>query len=681
MSTNFDIMHSDIVGRVSRYPLPPNEHNSLIPVFEAIHNSIHAIQDRYGDSASRNGKISIEILREEGEESAISGFIVTDNGIGLDEENYTAFKTPDSRRKIGKGGKGIGRLGWLKVFDDIKVRSGYAANMNHYYRNFDFVLDERAQIQNIVQGKAEGDLIDLGTAIHLNSFKSEFKARCPMKTERIAHKIIAHFLPVFASKSAPKIILIDAEGYNENLSALFEEQIVQEEEETVEIVLQNEDQDQGEIQEKYKLKIKHLKCTKLITPRNPKGNIKGYNWLYLCANERCVIDRKLDDPLGLKALDGEYIYIACVSGELLDRHVNQERTAFSFTEDVLKGVSSEIIRNIKVYLDDYIKEVKEQNKVAALDIIDQNPQFLFIKESIDDFVESKIPNNAKAEDIKLEMFRERMRRSNQFKHIKSDITNSELYTKEVEEKVDEYKEFLEEEQKGALAEYVLKRKQVLELLDTLRGYDEDSEQEKHYLENAVHSLICPLKSDSQDLHFEDHNLWIVDDRLAFFDYFQSDKKFEDFTDVDSAKRPDMSFFYNAGFAWRRTNDCNDTIVIVEFKRPGRDDYNKKGEDPPVQQIINYIEQFKSGKTIRDKKGKVISSIGSGTAFHGYIIADITPSLYASLRGMNFRETPDKSGMIGYLSNPEAFVEIISYEKLLNDAKLRNAVFFEKLGIV
>jgi hypothetical protein len=187
-----------------------------------------------------------------------------------------------------------------------------------------------------------------------------------------------------------------------------------------------------------------------------------------------------------------------------------------------------------------------------------------------------------------------------------------------------------------------------------------------------------MQADSADLGFEDHNLWIVDDRLAFFDYFTSDKKLKDFTDIDGLDRPDMALFYEGCFAWRRASNHTDSIVLVEFKRPGRDDYTD--QDAPVRQVINYIKKFKSGSTIKDKKGKTISSITDATTFHVYIVADLTSSLLTSIEGMSFANTPDNAGRVAYITNPHALVEIVSYEKLLSDAKTRNAIFFEKLGI-
>ncbi len=43
-------------------------------------------------------------------------------------------------------------------------------------------------------------------------------------------------------------------------------------------------------------------------------------------------------------------------------------------------------------------------------------------------------------------------------------------------------------------------------------------------------------------------------------------------------------------------------------------------------------------------------------------------------------TPDGQGYVGFNQSVGAYVEIISFDKLIGDAKKRNAVLFEKLGI-
>src|SRR5208283_4593824 len=54
--------------------------------------------------------------------------------------------TPFSQHKIKRGGKGVGRLGWLKVFDTINVNSHFMNGSGLKAIEFDFVLRESNQI-------------------------------------------------------------------------------------------------------------------------------------------------------------------------------------------------------------------------------------------------------------------------------------------------------------------------------------------------------------------------------------------------------------------------------------------------------------------------------------------------------------------------------------------------------
>ena len=90
----------NIKGRVRNFSLPENK--SLIPLFEAVVNSLQAIEERQ-KSDSFEGKILIKIDREETLSEDILGKIdnitITDNGIGFDEKNFTSFLESDSEYK------------------------------------------------------------------------------------------------------------------------------------------------------------------------------------------------------------------------------------------------------------------------------------------------------------------------------------------------------------------------------------------------------------------------------------------------------------------------------------------------------------------------------------------------------------------------------------------------------
>src|SRR5262245_28101103 len=100
-------MKIDVPGRVRNISLPASR--PLLPLFEAIINSIQAIED----AKQQSGAITIEVIRDTSAtlleidkgSRDIVGFIVTDDGIGFDDENFSAFQTSDTTYKAERGGK------------------------------------------------------------------------------------------------------------------------------------------------------------------------------------------------------------------------------------------------------------------------------------------------------------------------------------------------------------------------------------------------------------------------------------------------------------------------------------------------------------------------------------------------------------------------------------------------
>lgn len=654
-------LHSDVIGQVARLPLKPSESNALLPLFEAISNALHAIHERFGDDdLADKGRIDIDVMRSELDDgiSPVIGFVVRDNGIGLNEENFVSFCTPFSQHKIRKGGKGVGRLGWLKVFKDITVTSAFQNGGTLEQIAFDFILREQNQVAT--KEPLGSPAKEPGTEVRLSDFADSYGTRCPVKTDTIVQRIIAHFLPVFAGDKSPHMYLHD-DGLTD-LKKEFKDKINESVEEMIDVEIEDE---------KQPIIIRHMKCGKSIRPR---GSVN--NWMCFCANDRGVKEYGIDEQIGLKMLDGEQIYVGTVTGDYLDTHVNPQRTDFIFDSEEGRLIRRQVASSVKTFLSDYVEEALAQKKTLAADIIKKHPQYLYIRGELDEFVEGLQANSNNEEKIYVEMAQHRYRRQRRFNGVRRDIDLAPRYDDAVAAKVDEYKGYILDDKKGSLAEYVTKRKAVLDLLDKLRGFSQ-ADDEKHHLEDAIHQLICPMRIDSNELQIEDHNLWILDDRLAFYSFFASDRPIKSFTESDSGREPDIAFFYDSCVAWRESERACDTVILVEFKRPGLDAYTDKND--PLMQLMDYVTLFQSGKTVRDRKGKVISGVGANTAFHCYIVADITEGLTKRLRG-RFDPTPDGKGLFGYTRNPDTYVEVIPYDKLLLDAQARNAIFFDKLGL-
>lgn len=193
-------MRFDLKGRVANFDLPVSK--ALHPLFEAVVNSIHAIDEKYPDHPEM-GKIIIDVLRyadqvmiesvKDGIIQPVVGFVIQDNGIGFNEENYTSFDTSDSTYKLQLGGKGVGRFCWLKAFDNIVVESVYGEG-NKKKCKFDFTID--SGITNPIFSMVEAT-IDTYSKVVLEGFKGKYQKACPKRLDVIASKIIEHCLSFF----------------------------------------------------------------------------------------------------------------------------------------------------------------------------------------------------------------------------------------------------------------------------------------------------------------------------------------------------------------------------------------------------------------------------------------------------------------------------------------------------
>ena len=114
---------TNLEGRIRNLALTPSPVNSVYPLLEALMNSIQAIQDRFGDTDFEKGRIHINIIRF----NEYLDIVVSDNGIGLTDKNFLAFLTPDTGNKLIRGGKGVGRLTWLKTFSKTKIESLFSS--------------------------------------------------------------------------------------------------------------------------------------------------------------------------------------------------------------------------------------------------------------------------------------------------------------------------------------------------------------------------------------------------------------------------------------------------------------------------------------------------------------------------------------------------------------------------
>ena len=225
---------------------------------------------------------------------------------------------------------------------------------------------------------------------------------------------------------------------------------------------------------------------------------------------------------------------------------------------------------------------------------------------------------------------------------------------------------------AVLAEYVAHRRVIIELFERgLRRQDDGKFNKEKYM----HNLIYPMKATSDDIAHDAHNLWLIDEKLSYCNYISSDIPFDN---DYKQERSDILILDNPVAVSDDKNDGTvfDSITIFELKRPMRDDYSDS--DNPITQLYDYIRKIRNGEA-KDKYHRPVK-VNTSTKYYLYAVCDVTSRLERLIDQYNFTPTPDSLGYYYFHKTFNAYFENITYDKILNDAKKRNHVLFDKLGL-
>ena len=200
---------SNLRGKVRNFSLPKNR--PLVPLYEAIVNSINAIDERSVKRGPFEGKIEVEVIRDstlfsESDKNTVRSFCVRDNGIGFDEDNMSSFMEADSEYKLATGGKGVGRFSWLKAFSSVHIVSTYKEEDKFVTREFEFSLD-KSDIEDVLRDNV--DETDYQTVVKLRDYKKDYEKEVPKQLSTIATRIIQHCFVYFLSDRCPQIYVYD----------------------------------------------------------------------------------------------------------------------------------------------------------------------------------------------------------------------------------------------------------------------------------------------------------------------------------------------------------------------------------------------------------------------------------------------------------------------------------------
>lgn len=646
------------------------------PVVEMIVNAIQAI-----DEAGRtDGKVSIRAQRSsqtelDGSFPEVSSFEIEDNGIGFTDAHRNSFDTLYTDLRIKEGGKGFGRFTGLKYFEDLHVKSVYRDGSDFKARNFSMGKDNEIIVHENVAVSEKQEPCTVVTLSVLKKGRSFDK-----KLPTIARNLVERLLPYFITQDyvCPEIVLSEQDGggsirlndfVSNELSAVIREIGVEGKAFTLKA---------SDTEEEFLVRV-----FKLYAPRNQKSRIS------LVAHKREVSGSAIHkyipefedefyerDSRGEIDRERNYIIKAYVFGPYLDRNVSLERGGFEFhmESDLILGIAqAEIERDAAaiakeaVGTDVILRQEKKKERVQSY-VDEEAPWHKAMLEKID---LSGMPCNPTNEEIETRLQKEKFAQEIE---IKRDVAKllAENNFENVKESVLEIVSKISGTSKNDLIHYIALRRKILDIFGKSL---EVGDTGAYSSEGVVHDIIFPRKGDTEITSFNDHNLWIVDERLNFTTYVSSDVPL----DGKNTERPDL-LVYNKRVLFRGDNEASNPITIFEFKKPQRDDFvNLSSQEDPVQQIVRYVNNIRDGKYKTPEGRKML--VAENTPFYGYVVCDLTPKVEAWLeREKDFKPMPDRLGWFQWMGNINLYIEVISWDKVLKDAKMRNQIFFQKLGI-
>ena len=202
-------LRGDVVNRVRRLPKPTQAAEALQPVFEAISNALHAVEDKFRTDYQTHGRIVV-FMSSVRDADAIT-ISVSDNGVGLQPSRFEAFCTTDTDYKIERGGKGVGRLLWLDAFERINVVSIYEHEGRLMRRSFSFRLQSQDQITD-EHDEPLASSAPTGTVITFVGLRgTAYRGKFPIQPATIVKHFGSHFFADFILGKSPEVLL-DIEG-------------------------------------------------------------------------------------------------------------------------------------------------------------------------------------------------------------------------------------------------------------------------------------------------------------------------------------------------------------------------------------------------------------------------------------------------------------------------------------
>jgi hypothetical protein len=652
----------DLASEVKRAVLPDGMNGFLFPMYEAIWNAIHSIEDRWGDDLEDKGQLSVsfDALKRE--------VAVVDNGVGFDEGNLYAFLTPLTGNKYERGGKGFGRFMAFKVYSKVFYSSGQAqadGMMTKGCYKYDPFSDEDNLVNVNEAAGAGAHRYDAGVTVLMQSPKADFEEYFVLEgkdrkfshtAEDIVSAVLDHFLIEFIQKKIPKSFTLTIQGADFNLYDYFHESLAIGGRRVEEMLVGNETVEFTF--DYFKVGEEHAKKHRLYFYANNRAASELEN-ISSGLNPKPFTEKKGDDEeryYYLVAVSSDYFKSSQSRDRITNLHgkIDHNKKKKTIKDHLITHAKMHILELEKSYTSDRRSKMKDQ--VDHLIAIDPLLRRGLAGKSSEDFVKRRGITETR-EQLAQDLFVERFRQKFDFTKLSEDTSIDEL--------VNVVRTKIPQDAKEALAVYVAYRNHVIQIFRQLLNRTEEGVA----TEDKVHQLIYPRYRDSEQVDYSSHNLWLIDDDLAYARYISSDR-----TPEGNARK-------KGDFAHDLLINNENELMVVEMKRPQKNDYDGTKE----ANTKNPVDQLKTQISDIRRRGKVMTSgnrevkIDPTSMVRGYILADWNDKLQTYLENEDFILTNSGGKMAyRYYNKLNLIIEVLAFDRLVDRANNRNEAFVQML---
>ena len=582
---------------------------------EALTNSIHAggrfisVDLHFSDRQSEIGAGATE-----GERRVLEQITISDDGEGFTPENLNFFDEICTSHKDSIGGKGVGRLAFLKYANKVEIKSQLKNELVEFTYTPEFKLED-------VKKTAVGG--SPSTVIILRDLKEKINTQVTKLVNSICDDLR---LLLFLKHQAGQTIKLQ---FTHNSKQPFDE------------VLTFSGKDiKSELDREFELNGIKFKCYAFRDEAPRKGIVA-----LLCADEICieeyVISRRFDvcrhlifitsdylnqnsdierQSLKIPKTDDQVDMMSPISRDKLMPRIHQE--CLSMIDESAEG-------DIEQFKADNIQKLKRYYPFIKVESLGGNAALL----DADEVVKTYRAQQAKIEDQVVEA-------------LEAGKTVS----------LDDVSHLASED----LARFIIHRALVI---DSLANMPPASAEE------AIHQAILPKKSDGTEIR--ENNVWLVDDKFLSYSSIYSDETLAKIVQevgqsVESKqqRRPDVAAFFS-----KDSDSHPNKLVIIEFKKPGADIFDN---NKALMQCRLYASELADRiPTVREVFAFSIVEVDDE------FYRDMKQTGFKDVFSLNDRVVYNDFS-IGSRNEIPLHLYVMPASALIKDAKARNRVFEEVL---